>query len=71
MYSLDSVLNSINHKNLALFKFKQLEIATNGFTLENKLGQGGFGPVYKVKIFIELIFYVFVLVWSELEHRTH
>ncbi|XP_057544116.1 G-type lectin S-receptor-like serine/threonine-protein kinase At1g11300 isoform X2 [Amaranthus tricolor] len=47
MYSLDSVLNSINHKNLALFKFKQLEIATNGFTLENKLGQGGFGPVYK------------------------
>ena len=22
--------------------------ATNGFSSENKLGQGGFGPVYKV-----------------------
>jgi len=24
--------------------------ATNNFSLENKLGEGGFGPVFKVKL---------------------
>lgn len=70
MDSFDSVLNSVNSKDLALFKFKQLEIATNDFALVNKLGQGGFGPVYKVKYFFEVIFYMFLLVWSKLERRT-
>ncbi|KAG2647399.1 hypothetical protein PVAP13_2KG572259 [Panicum virgatum] len=30
-----------------LYEFSQMEGATNGFSIENKLGQGGFGPVYK------------------------
>ncbi|CAI0394965.1 unnamed protein product [Linum tenue] len=29
------------------YSFTQLEIATNGFSFENKVGQGGYGPVYK------------------------
>ncbi|KAL5774647.1 hypothetical protein ACOSP7_012204 [Xanthoceras sorbifolium] len=30
-----------------VFNFEKLAIATNNFNLTNKLGQGGFGPVYK------------------------
>ena len=46
---------------MQLFSFKSLAIATNDFSMENKLGEGGFKPVYKViKIalyinFIEMI----------------
>ncbi|GFY91775.1 S-locus lectin protein kinase family protein [Actinidia rufa] len=32
---------------LPLFNFASLAIATNNFHMANKLGQGGFGPVYK------------------------
>jgi serine/threonine protein kinase len=35
-------------KDLVLFKFKVLEASTSNFSQTNKLGQGGFGPVYKV-----------------------
>nr|GLL20489.1 receptor-like serine/threonine-protein kinase SD1-7 [Ipomoea trifida] len=34
--------------DLPFFNFKSIEMATNYFSTENKLGQGGFGPVYKV-----------------------
>ncbi|KAI3741073.1 hypothetical protein L1987_58740 [Smallanthus sonchifolius] len=30
------------------FNLSTMEIATNNFSLENKLGEGGFGPVYRV-----------------------
>lgn len=30
------------------FDFDMIKIATNGFSDENKLGEGGFGVVYKV-----------------------
>lgn len=33
---------------LQLFSFRSIATATNDFSVENKLGQGGFGPVYKV-----------------------
>lgn len=33
---------------LPLFSFLSIEIATGNFSETNKLGQGGFGPVYKV-----------------------
>ncbi|EEF43990.1 conserved hypothetical protein [Ricinus communis] len=35
---------------LPLFDFNSILIATNNFDIENKLGQGGYGPVYKGKL---------------------
>lgn len=31
------------------FTYSELKSATQDFNLSNKLGEGGFGPVYKVK----------------------
>jgi hypothetical protein len=38
-----------------VFDFQQLLEATNYFSDENKLGEGGFGAVYKVKQYVFLI----------------
>ncbi|KAF7848231.1 hypothetical protein BT93_L2174 [Corymbia citriodora subsp. variegata] len=35
---------------LTLFSFDSILLATNNFNTSNKLGQGGFGPVYKGKL---------------------
>ena len=43
-----SASNELN--NLQVFGFSEIEEATNRFSFENKLGEGGFGPVYKVHI---------------------
>ncbi|XP_028801028.1 uncharacterized protein LOC114756270 [Neltuma alba] len=40
-------LKQVHIPELLLFDLKQLETATNNFDIVNKLGQGGFGPVYK------------------------
>lgn len=34
--------------DLPLVEFEEIARATNNFSLNNKLGEGGFGPVYKV-----------------------
>ncbi|KAK4252680.1 hypothetical protein QN277_014424 [Acacia crassicarpa] len=37
-------------QNLKIFSFVSILEATNNFSVQNKLGQGGFGPVYKGKL---------------------
>lgn len=37
------------NSEFTFFDFSQVSDATSAFSDENKLGQGGFGPVYKVK----------------------
>ena len=36
---------------LPLFDMATIEAATNNFSAANKIGAGGFGPVYKVKYY--------------------
>lgn len=37
-----------NASNLQVFSYSSIRAATNDFSSENKLGEGGYGPVYKV-----------------------
>ena len=39
----------ISH-DMQIFSFESVSAATSNFSAENKLGQGGFGPVYKVSL---------------------
>lgn len=47
-------LNKIDSEDLDLPLFKLITVAdaTNNFSDDNKLGEGGFGPVYKVIILL-------------------
>ncbi|KDP38650.1 hypothetical protein JCGZ_04003 [Jatropha curcas] len=39
-----------NAPNLQIFKFSEIKAATGNFSCENRLGEGGYGPVYKGKL---------------------
>ncbi|CBI35714.3 unnamed protein product, partial [Vitis vinifera] len=49
---LGSNISSANSDdpNLQVFSFSTIKVATNNFSSENRLGEGGFGPVYKGKL---------------------
>lgn len=44
--------NETSRPELPLFNFNSVVIATNNFSEDNKLGEGGFGSVYKVNIHV-------------------
>ena len=46
---------------LQIFSFETISAATRNFSTKNKLGEGGFGPVYKV-LSLSLSLYVCVCV---------
>lgn len=41
-------INQVKIEDITLYSFDMLAKATEGFHAASKLGQGGFGPVYKV-----------------------
>ena len=47
---------------LPLFELATIVSATNNFSINKKLGQGGFGPVYKVNLKLDSQKYLFYLV---------
>ena len=47
---LEHNIKEVKVHQLPLFKFEELATATANFNLSNKIGKGGFGPVYKVKL---------------------
>ena len=53
--SMLSIGNTDNDPNLLMFHFNDIVVATNNFSFENKLGQGGYGPVYKVRFVFWII----------------
>jgi len=47
-----------NVPNLQVFILADIEAATYRLSIENKLGEGGYGPVYKVyKLLLNYIYY--------------
>ncbi|XP_021862916.1 G-type lectin S-receptor-like serine/threonine-protein kinase At1g11300 [Spinacia oleracea] len=44
---LEYNFDDVNLQDLPVYKFEELVVATDNFAENNKLGQGGFGPVYK------------------------
>jgi hypothetical protein len=50
---VDGVHNDgkMQHHDLSVFSYASVMAATCNFSEQNKLGEGGFGPVYKVIMF--------------------
>lgn len=48
---LGEFISNVDLEELPIFKFEVLAMSTNQFHDNNKVGQGGFGPVYKVSLF--------------------
>ncbi|XP_058223242.1 uncharacterized protein LOC131332952 [Rhododendron vialii] len=48
--TVKQLVESGTNEDLPLFDFNTIVAATDNFCLENKLGQGGFGPVYKGRL---------------------
>lgn len=64
-----SMFNS-NVPNLQVFGIADIEAATEGFSIENKLGEGGYGPVYKVKSYTGRGMYVIEPTYP-IKHANH
>lgn len=56
MDPLQEYIREHDQSELFIYDFECILIATNTFSDTNKLGEGGFGPVYKVIIFLYKIF---------------
>lgn len=48
---LEREIVSESDERFSLFKFSKIKDATDNFSRENKLGEGGFGHVYKVNAY--------------------
>uniref|UniRef100_A0A7C9EUZ5 GH18 domain-containing protein n=1 Tax=Opuntia streptacantha TaxID=393608 RepID=A0A7C9EUZ5_OPUST len=58
--------------DLKVFKFVDISAATNNFSCHNKLGEGGYGPVYKVCKYVTMYCFrlqQFTGFWSQLRRK--
>lgn len=53
--------------DVPFFSLESILAATDNLSDENKLGRGGFGPVYKVRIFIVIVGYFQQIFYSKSE----
>ena len=51
-------MKEVNPNEVPLLQFEEVAVATNNFHSSNKLGEGGYGPMYKVIIMIINLKYV-------------
>ncbi len=51
--------NGQTSHELHVFSFESIYAATSNFSTENKLGEGGFGPVYKVSFLMPLYLFLY------------
>ncbi|RXH86042.1 hypothetical protein DVH24_017095 [Malus domestica] len=49
--TLQEYIREHEQSDLFIYRFDSVSIATNNFSITNKLGEGGFGPVYKVSVY--------------------
>lgn len=52
---LPSNIDKVKIEEVPLYKFAMLASATKNFDMSNRLGVGGFGPVYKVTLILPII----------------
>lgn len=54
-----------------VFSFDQIKEATNSFSIKNKTGEGGFGPVYKVLVTQLVDFFgTLTKIYGEIRHKN-
>ena len=49
-----------NSGEMHYYNLSAIQTATNNLSSANKLGEGGFGPVYKVKRYICVFFFLYI-----------
>jgi len=54
----------------ATFSFSQIRNATDKFSTENMLGEGGFGPVYKVPCVLQSLCFAYLSAFHKLDKNA-
>jgi hypothetical protein len=57
------LLTGLSGIRIKVYTYKELKVASDNFSLANKIGEGGFGSVYKVtkqlQVFLSSLYHLF------------